>query len=338
MTVEEFEKILDDVVRKLNQDLKRGQAFKSAKDFESRVREVLDEFMQDKGLVVDFNPHPHAFPDITLGEFGIEVKFTLHDTWRSVANSIVESTRKSGILYIYIVFGKMGGKSEVKWARYDDCVIHVRTTHVPRFEVEINSKRRSLFKQMGITYNEFSTYSIEQKMHYMREYARKRLKHGERLWWLEEKAEPEHSLPIKVRLYTSLPDEEKRMLRVEAALLCPQIVSPSGLRHKYDDVVLYLLTYHGVVCHQVRDLFSAGSVALRRNTKRGGIYIQRALQDIEAEMLEAAMRLDIELFEEYGGERVEPQDRIAKWLDKADKYDRDWMPSKVLFTSKRDAL
>lgn len=80
MTVEEFEKILDDVVRMLNQDLERGQAFKSAKDFESRVREVLDEFMQDKGLVVDFNPHPHAFPDITLGEFGIEVKFTLHDT------------------------------------------------------------------------------------------------------------------------------------------------------------------------------------------------------------------------------------------------------------------
>lgn len=55
-------------------------------------------------------------------------------------------------------------------------------------------------------------------------------------------------------------------------------------------------------------------------------------------MLEAAMRLDIELFEEYWGERVEPQDQITKWLDKADKYAQDWVPSKVLFTSKRDAL
>jgi len=27
----------------------------------------------------------------------------------------------------------------------------------------------------------------------------------------------------------------------------------------YDDVVLFLLTYHGVLAHQTRDMFSAGS-------------------------------------------------------------------------------
>ncbi|MBN1312338.1 MAG: restriction endonuclease [Anaerolineae bacterium] len=331
MIQKEFEQILDNVTDILNRELQSGRAFTVAKDFENRVREVLVEFVEDRGIAVDFHPHPHVFPDIDLGEYGVEVKFTLHDTWRSVANSVVESTRSANILHIYIVFGKMGGKPEVKWATYDDSVIHVRTTHVPRFEVEIDPKRTPLFEQMGITYKEFSALSIEQKMRHIREYARGRLKPGERLWWLEEKSEPEHSLPIEARLYTSLSNSEKRQLRAEAALLCPRVVGPPLSRHKYDDAVLYLLTYRGVICHQARDLFSAGSVALRRDPKRGGIYIQRALQDIESEMREAAMRLDDDLFEEYWGERVEPRDRISKWLTMADQYARDWVPSQVLF-------
>ncbi len=331
MTQEEFETILDDVTGALNSDIQDSYICKTAKDFEDRVREVLLECVKDKGIIVNFNPHPHVFPDIAVGEFGIEVKFTLHDTWRSVANSVVESTRSANIVHIYIVFGKMGGESEVKWARYDDSVIHVRTTHVPRFEVEINSKKLPLFKQMNITYSVFSTLSIEEKMRYIREYARGRLKPGERLWWLEEKSEPEHSLPIQARLYTSLSTDEKRKLRAEAALLCPQIVRSSRSKHKYDDAVLYLLTYHGVICPQARDLFSAGSVALRQDAKRGGLYIQRSLQDIEAEMREAAMRLEDALFVEYWGKLVEPEERISTWLVMADTYAVDWVPSQVLF-------
>ncbi len=105
----------------------------------------------------------------------------------------------------------MGGIPEVRGDRYDDCVIHVRTSHVPRFELEIDAKS-SLFDLMKISYEAFSILPIEKKMNYIRDYAKKRLKDGERLWWLEEKAEQEHSLPIQVRLYMDLPSEEKRRL------------------------------------------------------------------------------------------------------------------------------
>jgi hypothetical protein len=281
-------------------------------------------------MQVMFNPHPHVFPDITVGDFGVEVKFTLQDTWRSVANSIVDSTRHADVLYIYIVFGKMGGTPAVKWAKYDDSVVHVRTTHVPRFEVEINPKR-SLFALMGISYAEFSSLPIEEKMSYIRTYARSRLKPGERLWWLEDKPDHEHSLPIEVKLYTSLSVDEKRKLRAEAAILSPKVVGPARARNKYDDAVLYILTYHGVLCHQARDLFSAGSVALRANDKRGGVYIQRALQDIEAEMRDAAMRLDDALFIEYWGQSFAPNQRITVWLQMADLHAQGWIPSHVLF-------
>ena len=82
---------------------------------------------------------------LLLEEFGVEVKFTAKDTWRSVANSVFETFRNKEVNSIYVVFGKMGGIPEVKWQRYEDCVIHVRTSHVPRFELEINAKS-SLFQ------------------------------------------------------------------------------------------------------------------------------------------------------------------------------------------------
>jgi len=228
----------------------------------------------------------------------------------------------------------MGGTPEVKWARYDDSVIHVRTSHVPHFELEISAKS-SLFALMKISYNEFSALPIERKMHYIREYAKNHSKDGERLWWLEEKAEQEHSLPIQVRLYMDLPSEEKRRLWAEGALLCPQIVAGSRVKNKYNDVALYLLTYHGVLASNTRDLFSAGSVAHVKDKSRGGIYIQRALAEIEDEMLAASLRMEDALFVEYWNESIPPTERINKWLMLADKSATGWIPSQTLFVSRQ---
>ena len=333
MTKEQFETLLDLVATQLTEE-SRQVLFATSKDFENRVRQVLEQLGGEYDVTVDYNPHPYIFPDIAVGEFGVEVKFTAKDTWRSVANSVFESFRNQDVVFVYVVFGKMGGVPEVKWARYDDCVIHVRTSHVPRFELEIDAKS-SLFDLMGISYEAFSVLPTEKKMHYIREYAKGRLKEGERLWWLEEKAEPEHTLPIQVRLYMDLPIEDKRRLRAEGALLCPQIVAGSRIRNKYNDVALYLLTYHGVLASNTRDLFSAGSVAHVSDKTRGGIYIKRALVEIEDEMLAASQRMEDALFVEYWGESVPPAERINKWLTLADNFATDWIPSQEMFLSRR---
>ena len=124
-------------------------------------------------------------------------------------------------------------------------------------------------------------------------------------------------------------------MRAEAALLCPKIVQSGRSRDKYDDAVLYLLTYHGVLCHQARDLFSAGSVANPDNDDDGGIYIERSLKLIEDEMIEAANRLEDAVFVEYWGEAVPRSERINRWLEKADEFARDWVPSKSLFLKRK---
>jgi hypothetical protein len=330
---EKFERILDVICAKLT-DEANSTIFQSSPQFEHRVREVLQEALHgDVSVSIDFNPHPQAFPDIAIGSFGIEVKFTTNDTWRSVANSILETNRIESVEKIYLVFGKMGGKPEVCWGDYEQSVIHVRTSHVPRFEVELFASR-SLFELMGISYDAFRLLPMEDKMHHIRTYARARLRQGERLWWLEDTPDSDHTLPIQARLYTSLTPSEKTRLRAEAALLCPNIVKSGRSKNKYDDVVLYLLTYHGVICHQARDLFSAGSVANPQNDDTGGLYIERALKLIEAEMVAASLQMEDALFVEYWEESVQPQLRIQRWLEKADAIARDWVPSKRLFLSK----
>ncbi|MDR3208899.1 MAG: hypothetical protein LBT45_03555 [Rickettsiales bacterium] len=329
MKQEEFEQLLGRACERLTAEAKEGR-FNAPAVFENRVREVLRDL---SGYSVDFNPHPQAFPDVDMGDFGVEVKFTLNDAWRSVANSVLETNRIESVKKVYLVFGKMGGKPEVRWGDYEKSVCHVRTSHVPRFEVELSTEH-PLFELMGVKYDDFRKMSMEDKMRHIRGYARGRLQQGERLWWLEDKENDEHTLPIQVRLYTHLPMEEKTRLRAEAVLLCPSVVKPSGAKNKYDDAVLYLLTYHGVLCHQARDLFSAGSVANPFNDDEGGIYIARALQLLEDDMKKAALVMDDELFVEYWSESVSPKDRIRKWLEKADEMAKDWKPSETLFAKK----
>ena len=331
MTKAGFEAILDKCCETLTREA-QTIIFKSSPQFESRVREVLATLTKDDvSFNIDFSPHPQAFPDIAMGAFGVEVKFTTNDTWRSVANSVLETQRIETVKHIYIIFGKMGGTPEVRWGDYEQSVIHVRTSHVPRFEVELPTEhaavKKSLFEEMGIRYDDFRKLPMQEKMKHIRAYARKIHPDG-RLWWIEEA--DEHTVPIQARLYTNLTADEKTKLRAEAALLCPKIVDSGRSRNKYDDMVLYLLTYHGVICHQARDLFSAGSVANPKNDDEGGIYIERALKLMEAEMREAALKMDDALFVEYWGESIAPEKRIARWLEKADGYAKDWKPSDSL--------
>lgn len=321
-----FELFLDKIVTQLSAEAK-AKAFKTSSDFENRIRNLINEMGGYEGNLVDLKPHPHIFPDIPLAVEGIEVKFTEKDTWRSVANSIFESTRDNYVENIYVIFGKMGGVPEVKWQKYEECVMHVRTSHVPRFELEIGASE-PIFVQFGISYSEFHKLDIHEKMEFVRTYARSRLKQGEKLWWLENNEDDPHTLPLQARLYTSLDVAEKKQYRAEAALLCPEIVKGSRTRNKYDNAVLYLLTYRGVLCHQARDLFTAGSVA---GKARGGIYIERSLKNIEQEIIEASNTLEDALFEEYWGHVPDKKDRILEWLKMADDMCVDWKPSQSLF-------
>ncbi len=332
----QFEASLDLLCAALTEEA-RTTGFASSGQFEDRVRELAIQFCPTE-CDISHEATPQIFPDIPSGEFGIEVKFTTANSWRCIGNSIFEGHRDESVRYIYIVFGKMGGDPEVRWGRYEDCVCHVRTSHVPRFEVEIGTEK-PLFSQLGIDYSEFCELSDEEKMPYVREYARSRLKEGEHLWWLEGMdSDDARTVPIAARLYTALSTQEKRQMRAEAALLCPEIAGSSRDRTKYNNVPLFLLTYHGVSAHQARDMFTAGSAShdgTCDDSSLNGNYLACALFDIQPEIKAAAFYLPDELFVEYWGQSPRKEDRLKLWLEKLDHYaeantQKPWVPSEHL--------
>lgn len=333
LTATEIEAVLDRTAQFLTGNLRTSKLYHGPERFEQGVLAALQDAATDLGVTVERTFHPHAFPDIRVDGFGVEVKYSLRDTWRAVGNSVFESMRDPTVNDIYVMFGKVGGLPEARWAKYQDCVTHVRVANAPRFVVDLESDEPPLFKRFDISYRNFAALDDDRKMAHVRGYWRKRLPRGEHLWWLEEG----HTLPLNVRLYMNLPQAEKRIYRAEAALLSPQICKGARARRKYEDAAMYLLTYHGVFCPQARDLFSAGSVALRADDKRGGNYLLRALRDIEPLMIDAAHRLDDALFVEYWGESCAPGERIERWLALADGYARsaDWLPSAELFLQLR---
>lgn len=332
----EFEERLSAICAHLDQQAKQG-LFKSSAQFEDAVRaEAVRAYPE---YDVDPNPIAQLFPDVPIGHYGIEVKYTESNSWRCIGNSIFEGHRVQEVEDIYIVYAKMGGEPGVRFRLYDDAICHVRTSHVPRFEVSMDEDSPSIFEGMGITYHYFSTLPEEEKMPYVRQYARSRLKEGEHLWWIEDFDGPnERFVPIAARLYTMLDDHEKRCMRAEAALLCPRILNGFRDRLKYGEVALFLLTYHGVAAHQARDLFTAGSAShdgtCPGDPSLNGNYIACSLFDIQQEMKNAANYLPDELFVEYWGHTCPRENRIQEWLKKADFYaesDGKWIPSEHLF-------
>ncbi len=328
----EFESLLDVAVEQLRSDIQRYKKYRDSNPFENHVRKVLQDVVKGTDIVVNPSYHPHVFPDISVNGFGVEVKSNQQDSWQSVANSILETMRDPSVGKIYVIFGKMGGLPDVRWGVYEECVHHVRISHAPRFCLDMGDNVESLFSKIKISYENFAKETHRQKMIRVREYARSRLKPGERLWWMENE---EHTLSLSVKRYNKLSHQERIRLRAEAAVLCPQICAPRTKQDKYDAVAHYLLTYHGILSARARDMFSAGSVVLPSNQERGGLYIQRALKVLEPEMEMAAGRLESELLCEYWNISKAPEnteERLITWLQFADNHAQGkWKPSEVLF-------
>lgn len=196
----DIERLLDRVCDLLTENLRSNSEYHGPESFEQGVQDMLRIAAKDTGIEVSPTFHAHAFPDIHVNGYGIEVKFTTRDNWSAVGNSIFEGMRDPKVKEIYVVFGKIGGKPEACWQRYEDCITDVRISKSPRFVVEMKGSPAKLFDDLATNYDRFAKLGREEKMRHVREYYRKRMKKGEQLWWLEES----HTLPVSVRVYRTL--------------------------------------------------------------------------------------------------------------------------------------
>ena len=147
------------------------------------------------------------FPDIIANNFyGVEVKSTKQNHWKTTGNSILESTRVEEIQKIYMLFGKIHEPIEFKYRPYEECLYDVIVTHSPRYAIDMNLEQgKTIFDKVSIEYDIVRQSSNPIKP--FKDYYRNKLAEGQELWWLDNDEYTPDSIIFK--LWKTIPLEEK---------------------------------------------------------------------------------------------------------------------------------
>ncbi len=254
-TLAEFKSLMSRTDQLLNADaLKRHDYYKKrgGNPLEDDVKAALDECA--KGTPFENTIEKisgQRFPDIVASKFyGVEVKSTKEDHWKSTGSSIMETTRASDVERIYMTFGKLGGRPiEFLSKPYEECLYGIAVTHMPRYLINMHlNEGETIFDKMGVPYDELR--KMENPIAPVSKYYRSLLKPGESLWWAGDSSD--ESVSATIRLWKNVPTEEKRRLTTYGCLNYPEIFGGN-----YDRYSLWL-TSQGVVDPHIRDQFSAG--------------------------------------------------------------------------------
>lgn len=198
------------------------------------------------------------FPDIVAyvndsKAFGLEVKTTNKQKWRSTGSSIFEGTRVPNVENIYLLFGKLVDPIEFKCRKYEDCLYDVAITHSPRYLIDMEiASEATIFSKVGIEYDELR--KLSNPFSPIKRYLRKNLKPGSDLWWVDH--DEDQARNLEVQSWASLDKAERNRLKATGLALFPNLFGPSPT--KYHRFATYLVSQHGIVCHSLRDTFSAG--------------------------------------------------------------------------------
>lgn len=197
-----------------------------------------------------------SFPDIIASKFyGVEVKSTNKNHWKSIGSSILESTRNQNVERIFLTFGKLGAPIAFKSRPYEECLSGISVTHYPRYQIDMElGIGETIFDKMGVPYDKLR--KMDNPVAPVSHYYKKNLKQGESLWWTDSNVE-ETVAPPTVRLWSTLTPEEKNFYTVQGYALFPEILGHNSTK-KYQRYALWLATSCGIINTNIRDQFSAG--------------------------------------------------------------------------------
>ncbi|MBP5663795.1 MAG: hypothetical protein J6X16_05955 [Bacteroidales bacterium] len=262
-TLKDFEKFIQSAVDKLNGIAQTNpeQFTKcNGKSLENKVVTVLQGVCEEKKL--GFNPKQielvsgQNFPDIIVaGRYGLEVKSTKENHWKSTGSSIVESTRVANVEHIYLLFGKLGGKVEFRCRPYEEVMYDVTVTHSPRYLINMELQpQQSIFDKMKIKYKDLCNPKSGNPINRVRQYYIQKAKEENKTsmpWWLESDTQ------MSIQLWSSLSKKEKEILQSKMCILFSNDIL-SNKKEKYARVSLWLCAKYSILVYNARDCFSAG--------------------------------------------------------------------------------
>ncbi len=197
-----------------------------------------------------------SFPDILVNRFyGVEVKSTIKNHWKSIGSSILESTRDKNVERIFLTFGKLGKPVSFRSRPYEECLSGISVTHYPRYQIDMELQSgETIFDKLGIPYDELR--KMDNPVTPVSKYYKSQLKPGESLWWAADTEIEEIAASPIIRLWTTLTSEQKNYYTVQGYALFPEILGAGTT--KYQRYALWLVTHCSIVNTNIRDQFSAG--------------------------------------------------------------------------------
>lgn len=257
-----FNKLLESSIDCLRQDAITNTHYyltRGGTNLEKDVYEIL--IQNSKNSIFQNNIElvsGQKFPDIVLyvnkcKAYGLEVKTTKANKWKSVGSSIFEGTRVEHIENIHLLFGKLSNPIEFRCRKYDECLYDVAITHSPRYLIDMDLDiKDSIFSKIGVNYN--TLRKLPNPFEPIKEYFRSTLKEGDDLWWIDNKED--NISNISIRLWGNLLPSEKDKLRIIALAYFPNLLGRDLKKYAY--LATWLVSRFGIVNHALRDTFSAG--------------------------------------------------------------------------------
>jgi hypothetical protein len=267
----------------------------------------------------------HKFPDIVANEiYGVEVKTSKSNRWKSLGNSVLETTRIENVERIYLLFGKLSTPAEFRYRLYQDCLYEVAVTHSPRYLIDMElAIGDSIFEKMNLSYK--ALRETDNPIKSIISYYRSISQAGQEPWWMSSTDDPDYSVPPTVSLWSTLNSDKQLALQIEAMARFPEIFGRSST--KYSRVALWLATRYGIVDSSLRDRFSAGGTVTLTLGKDEYTNLPRVyghLRDNCAEILEAVKKIptdDIKYYWDISFDPTEKQ-KIVEWRKRIIAYSK----------------
>lgn len=263
-----------------------------------------------------------SFPDIVANRFyGVEVKSTNKNHWKSIGSSILESTRDQNIERIFLTFGKLGAPVAFMSRPYEECLSGISVTHYPRYQIDMKlGEGETIFDKMGISYD--TLRKMENPVSPVSRYYKQQLKPGESLWWATDSDIEETVVPPTVKLWSALSHEEKNFYTVQGYTFFPEILSQSSNK-KYQRYALWLATNCGVVNTNIRDQFSAGGrvdIATKNGVYKNMPASFGRIQKYKDLIIENLISANLEILKEHWELLELPDNLLLYWCQIASKY------------------
>ncbi|MEC7772878.1 MAG: hypothetical protein VX798_16985 [Bacteroidota bacterium] len=313
----EFNSLLNSTIIELN-----AQAKKSPKKIEQLKGNKLEPFvgnvMTDLAVGTAFENSikvigGQKFPDIIANKFyGIEVKTTTQNHWKTTGNSVLESTRVEDVERIFMLFGKLGKPIEFKCRAYEECLSEVVVTHSPRYLIDMNlEKGKTIFDKIKMPYD-----TLRQKKNPIKpitDYYKSKLKPGQDLWWIQD---TEQASNLVINIWNNLNPKEKQEIKNRAMVYFPEVFSNRG--DKFARLAIWLVTREAIVCPNIRDLFTAGGqddYIINNKTYKNipRIYI-KLFDNIDSVLSILTSTSAIEL-SEYWNEKTSEKKKLIDWIE-----------------------